>query len=109
VGRRYGKVFTLRIATIPPMVYLSDPAEIKKVFAGDPSVFHAGEANAMLSGVLGDSSVLVQSVAVSYELDELGPRRDVEFGVGVGQVGLHCAGRDEQPCRDVLVGQAFAD
>jgi cytochrome P450 len=58
-GRRYGKVFTLRIATIPPMVYLSDPAEIKKVFAGDPSVFHAGEANAMLSGVLGDSSVLV--------------------------------------------------
>jgi cytochrome P450 len=38
---------------------LSDPAEIKKVFAGDPSVFHAGEANAMLSGVLGDSSVLV--------------------------------------------------
>lgn len=58
-GRRYGKVFTLRIATIPPMVYLCDPAEIKKVFAGDPSVFHAGEANAMLSGLLGDSSVLV--------------------------------------------------
>jgi cytochrome P450 len=58
-GHRYGKVFTLRIATIPPMVYLSDPAEIKKVFAGDPSIFHAGEANSMLSGLLGDSSVLV--------------------------------------------------
>jgi cytochrome P450 len=58
-GRRYGKVFTLHVATVPPMVYLADPAEIKKVFAGDPSVFHAGEANAMLSGLLGDSSVLV--------------------------------------------------
>ena len=29
------------------------------MFAGDPSVFHAGEANAMLGGLLGDSSVLV--------------------------------------------------
>jgi cytochrome P450 len=58
-GRRYGKVFTIRALTVPPMVYLSDPAEIKNVFAGDPSVFHAGEANAMLGGLLGDSSVLV--------------------------------------------------
>jgi cytochrome P450 len=58
-GRRYGKVFTIRAATVPPLVYLSDPAEIKKVFAGDPSIFHAGEANAMLAGLLGDTSVLV--------------------------------------------------
>ncbi|HEX2400444.1 MAG TPA: cytochrome P450 [Mycobacterium sp.] len=58
-GRRYGKVFTIRAVTVPPMVYLADPAEIKKVFAGDPSVFHAGEANAMLAGMLGDTSVLV--------------------------------------------------
>jgi cytochrome P450 len=29
------------------------------VFAGDPSVFHAGEANSILSGLLGDSSLLV--------------------------------------------------
>jgi cytochrome P450 len=58
-ARRYGKVFTIRAAMVPPMVYLADPAEIKKVFAGDPSVFHAGEANVMLGGLLGDSSVLV--------------------------------------------------
>lgn len=57
--RRYGKVFTIRAAMTPPMVYLADPAEIKKVFAGDPSVFHAGEANAILGGLLGDTSVLV--------------------------------------------------
>ena len=57
--RRYGKVFTIRAAMAPPMVYVSDPAEIKKVFAGDPSIFHAGEANAMLGGLLGDTSVLV--------------------------------------------------
>ena len=57
--RRYGKVFTLRVVPVGPLVYLSDPDEIKKVFAGDPSVFHAGEANALLGGLLGDSSVLV--------------------------------------------------
>ena len=57
--RRYGKLFTIRAATVPPMIYMADPAEIKKVFAGDPSVFHAGEANAMLGGLLGDTSVLV--------------------------------------------------
>jgi cytochrome P450 len=57
--RRYGKVFTLRIAEIGDMVYVDDPADLKTVFAGDPSVFHAGEANSMLAGLLGSSSVLV--------------------------------------------------
>ena len=57
--KRYGSVFTMRIATMGTLVYLDDPAEIKKVFAGSPSVYHAGEANMMLGGLLGDSSVLV--------------------------------------------------
>jgi cytochrome P450 family 135 len=57
--RRYGSVFTLRIASIGTLVYLTDPADIKTVFAGDPCVFHAGEANSILSGLLGDSSLLV--------------------------------------------------
>jgi cytochrome P450 family 135 len=58
-GRRYGSVFTLRVASVGTMVFLADPADIKSVFAGDPSVFHAGEANSMLAGLLGDSSLLV--------------------------------------------------
>lgn len=57
--RRYGSVFALRIAFLGTMVYVSDPADIKAVFAGDPGVFHAGEANRMLRGLLGDSSLLV--------------------------------------------------
>jgi cytochrome P450 len=57
--RRYGSVFTLRVAGLGTLVYLADPADIKTVFAGDPSVFHAGEANSILSGLLGDSSLLV--------------------------------------------------
>ncbi|MCH9736346.1 MAG: cytochrome P450, partial [Actinomycetia bacterium] len=57
--RRYGKVFTLRVASVGTLVYLGDPADIKTVFAGDPKIFHAGEANSMLSGMLGETSVLV--------------------------------------------------
>lgn len=57
--RRYGSVFTLRVASLGTLVYLDDPADIKAVFAGDPTIYHAGEANSMLSGLLGDSSVLV--------------------------------------------------
>lgn len=58
-GRRYGRVFTLQAPPVGTLVYLADPDEIKKVFAGDPRVFHAGEANSVLRGLLGDTSVLV--------------------------------------------------
>lgn len=57
--RRYGDVFTIRLAGFGSGVYLADPADIKTVFAGDPCTYHAGEANAVLAGMLGRSSVLV--------------------------------------------------
>jgi cytochrome P450 len=57
--RRYGDVFTLRVASMGTLIYLAQPADIKTVFAGDPAVYHAGEANSMLAGLLGSSSVLV--------------------------------------------------
>jgi len=57
--RRYGNIFTVRIASVGTVVYLADPADIKTVLAGDPAVYHAGEANSMLAGLLGKSSVLV--------------------------------------------------
>ena len=57
--RRYGSVYRLRMAFVGTVVHLSDPADIKELFAGDPTVYHAGEANSMLTGILGDSSVLV--------------------------------------------------
>ena len=57
--RRYGDVFTLRVASVGTMVYLARPVDIKTVFGGDPAVYHAGEANSMLAGLLGASSVLV--------------------------------------------------
>ena len=69
--RRYGRVFTLRIAGIGTLVYVDDPADLKTVFAGDPSIFHAGEANSMLAGLLGSSSVLVVDDDVHRERRKL--------------------------------------
>lgn len=57
--RRYGSAFTLRVASVGTLVYLADPADIKIVFAGDPRIYHAGEANSLLKALLGDTSVLV--------------------------------------------------
>ncbi|WP_137148162.1 cytochrome P450 [Mycolicibacterium sp. CR10] len=57
--QRYGSTFTLRVASMGTLVYLTDPGDIKTVFSGDPRIYHAGEANSMLKGLLGDTSVLV--------------------------------------------------
>ncbi|HKN93757.1 MAG TPA: cytochrome P450, partial [Thermoleophilaceae bacterium] len=56
---RYGDVFSVRIAQEGTWVMLTDPEHVRQVFTGDPKVFHAGEANAILRPVLGDNSVLL--------------------------------------------------
>jgi cytochrome P450 len=57
--RAYGDAFTIKIATEPPVVVLAHPDAVREVFTGDPEVFHAGKANAVLRPVLGRSSVLL--------------------------------------------------
>jgi cytochrome P450 len=57
--RRYGNVFTTKFLVFGTGVYVAEPDAIRDLFTGDQSDLHAGEANAPLSGVLGDHSVLV--------------------------------------------------
>lgn len=56
--RRFGDVFTLRTYVFGNIVVLADPGSIKEVFTGDPEVFAAGAANAVMSPVLGTQSLL---------------------------------------------------
>lgn len=56
--RRYGNMFTLRIPLSGKVVYLADPADIKTVYAGDPHVFHSGEAHWFFRGLLGTALYL---------------------------------------------------
>lgn len=57
--RRYGTTFTLSVTSLGPVVFLADPGDIKEVFTGDDLSYRAGEANAVLRGLLGDNSLLV--------------------------------------------------
>ena len=57
--RRYGDMFTLRIAHEGTWVFLAHPDMVKQVFTGDPRVLHAGEANVVVQPFLGNQSVLL--------------------------------------------------
>jgi cytochrome P450 len=45
---RYGDCFRARFQGVGEVVYVADPAEVERIFKGDPAVFHAGEANRTL-------------------------------------------------------------
>lgn len=58
--RRRGATFLLRLAPHRRrVVALSEPADLRSVFAGPAGVFHAGEGNAILGPVMGRHSVLL--------------------------------------------------
>jgi cytochrome P450 family 135 len=56
---RYGDVFTVPLLVFGVGVYVCDPSAIREMLTGEQSDLHAGEANAPLSSVLGERSVLV--------------------------------------------------
>lgn len=60
-AKRYGVPFTLTM--LPQrrkVVAVAEPAQVKDVFAGSPSVFHAGKGNDLLRPLLGEHSLLLQ-------------------------------------------------
>jgi cytochrome P450 family 135 len=58
--RRYGDVFTVNTWPFEdPLIIISDPVEIKRVFTADPEIARAGEGNAFLEDVAGPESVLL--------------------------------------------------
>src|SRR5271165_5272546 len=61
------------------------------------------------TGRRGCGSARRRSGVAGCFLDELYAGAQAEFGVDVGEVGLHCARLDEQPGGDVVVGQPVAD
>ncbi len=57
--RRYGDMFTVRLAQEGDWVFLAHPDAVKQVFTGDPRLLHAGKANVIMLPVLGNNSVLL--------------------------------------------------
>jgi hypothetical protein len=57
--RRYGPRVTVRLPFQPPFVMLSDPADIKELFAAPPEVLHPGEGAWVLEPIIGRNSVIL--------------------------------------------------
>jgi cytochrome P450 len=57
--KRHGDLFTVRYPLFGTGVYVCDPDAIRELLTGDQSDLLAGEANAPLSPVLGERSVLI--------------------------------------------------
>jgi cytochrome P450 family 135 len=57
--RRYGQLFTIRSLPWRRAVVIADGELVKQTLTGDPAVYHAGQANALLVPMLGERSVLV--------------------------------------------------
>jgi cytochrome P450 len=57
-AHRYGDIFTIRLLGFRPVI-LSNPEAIKEVFAGNPRVLFAGQANIVLKPFLGQHSLLL--------------------------------------------------
>ncbi len=56
---QFGDVFTVNLGIADPIVVVSDPDLVKKIFTGDPNILRAGEGNHILGPVLGNRSVLL--------------------------------------------------
>lgn len=56
---RYGDVFTVRLYPNREAIQLADLEDIKTVFAGPVTTFHAGEGNVILKPIMGEHSVLL--------------------------------------------------
>jgi cytochrome P450 len=56
---RYGSRFALRLLGQPPSVVLSDPEDLRVLFAAPPDVLHPGEGARVLEPMVGPNSVIL--------------------------------------------------
>jgi cytochrome P450 len=57
---RYGDSFTAYPVRMPPLVFLSNPKDIRTVIAAPPTVLHPGAGAAVISPLVGGSSFMLQ-------------------------------------------------
>jgi cytochrome P450 len=65
--RRYGTRCTVRLPFQPPLVVLSDPAEIKELFTAPADALHPGQGAWVLEPIVGPNSVILLDEAEHLE------------------------------------------
>ncbi len=56
---RYGNRFTIYPVDMPPLVFLSDPDDIREMIAAPPDVLHGGEGSNVIAPLIGESSFML--------------------------------------------------
>ena len=102
--RRYGHVFTVKYLIFGTGVYVAEPQAIRELLTGDQTDLHAGEANAPLSPVVGQNSVLVldgprhlrqrKLLLPPFQGSAVGAFRDVIRSVAEAEVATWRAGSE---------------
>lgn len=107
-GARLGPRFVMRLPGFPPIVILSDPADVADMFRGDPDALHSGSANRFLALTLGDSSVLVlDGAAHARQRRTLSPSMRGERLAELGEVFLAAAREEVEGWRPDRVFEAL--
>jgi cytochrome P450 len=57
--RRYGSRFTVNAVGMPPMVFMSEPADIKAIVAAPANVLHPGAGGTAIAPLVGDGSFML--------------------------------------------------
>ena len=57
--RRYGNRFTVNAVGMPPMVMMSDPADIKAIVGAPANVLHPGAGGRAIAPLVGDASFML--------------------------------------------------
>lgn len=61
--RRYGSRFTIRPVGMPPLVFMSDPADIRAIVQAPADVLHPGAGAAVISPLVGEGSFMLAEEA----------------------------------------------
>lgn len=59
LSKKYGDIFTTKVAGLPPTIILTHPDDIKSVVMGGYSLFDSGETNNLIEPFLGSNSLLL--------------------------------------------------
>jgi cytochrome P450 len=58
--KRYGSVFTLRMIGHPPLIFVSDPDDLRAVLGADEQLLRPGDGGAAVAPIVGESSFMLQ-------------------------------------------------
>jgi cytochrome P450 len=59
IRARYGNRFTLYLVDMPPLVFLSNPTDIRAIATASPENLHSGKGGALLEPVFGESAFML--------------------------------------------------